>query len=113
MRATGLLKRELPFRLDFRLEIVLEYGAVTKEQDWLAIRHALKSWIINEAQRLENGCHVLGDITGVPFRLHVTKASDRRPGVFFARFEPTDDTLPARIRSNSSERPRNLRNTKV
>lgn len=31
-------------------------------------------------------------------KLCVRKASDRRPGIFFARFEPLDDTLPARVR---------------
>jgi hypothetical protein len=35
LRAIHLLERELPFRLDFRLQIALEYDAVTKGQDWL------------------------------------------------------------------------------
>jgi len=94
--AAGGLEQELPSKP--RLKITLEYDAVSRGQNWAAIRQALNGWITNEAPRLTDGRHVLDSIPGVPFRLHVTKATDRRPGVFFARWEPDDDTLPGRIR---------------
>lgn len=97
MQAAGGLEQELPQKPSFRLNITIEYDAVTKGQDWASIRQSLKNWIIDDAPRLDDGRHVLDHIPGIPFRLHVRKASDRPPGVFFSRFEPHDDTLPARI----------------
>jgi hypothetical protein len=97
IRAAGGLEQELPSTLPFHLRITLEYKAVTKGQDWTAVRAALKSWITNQATHLTDGRYVLDSIPGVPFRLNVTKASNRRPGVLFARFEPDDTTLPDRI----------------
>lgn len=104
MQAAGGLEPELPSKPPFRLKISLEYDAVTRGQNWAAIRQALEGWITNEAPRLADGRHVLDSIPGVSFRLHVTKANDRRPGVFFARWEPDDDTLPDRIREQSTAR---------
>jgi hypothetical protein len=98
MRAAGGLEQDLPRKPPFRLSITLAYEAVTKGQNWAAIRQELKSWITSDAPRLADGRHVLDDVPGVPFRLRVTKASNRRPGVFFARWQPEDDTLPERIR---------------
>jgi len=97
LQAVGGLEQELPKKPSFRLNITLEYEAITKGQDWASIRQALKNWIIDDAPRLDDGRHVLGGIHSIPFRLHVKKASDRPPGVFFSRFEPNDDTLPGRI----------------
>jgi hypothetical protein len=71
---------------------------VTKGQDFAAIRRNLK-----------DGLSVLEDVDGVPFRLRVRKASDRRPGIFFARFEPKDDTLPARIREQFDRKAKKLK----
>lgn len=98
MRIAGGLEKQLPIKPSFRLTVTLEYDAVTKGQEWAAIRQTLKSWVIEEAPRLVDGRHVIDDIPGVPFRLYVKKATDRPPGVFFARFEPADNTLPDRIR---------------
>lgn len=98
-RAAGGLEQELPSNTPFRLTITLEYHAVSRGHNWAAIRQALKDWITNEAPRLADGPDVLDGIPGVPFRLHVTKASDRHPGVSFARWEPDDDTLSDRIRA--------------
>jgi hypothetical protein len=108
MRAAGGLEQELPSRPPFRLRITLEYDAITKGQDWTAIREALRSWITNGAPRLEDGRHVLDGIPGVPLRLHITKVSDRRPGVFLARFEPGDDTLLDRIREQFDRKGKKL-----
>lgn len=97
MQAVGGLEQELPQKQSLRLNITIEYDAVTKGQDWASIRQSLKNWIIDDAPRLEDGRHILDSLPGIPFRLHVKKASDRPPGVFFSRFEPHDDTLHTRI----------------
>ena len=98
MKAVGGLEQELPYKPPFRLNITLEYGAVTRGQDWKAIRQSLKNWIINDVPSLDDGLYVIDNICNVPFRLHVKKASSRPSGVIFARFEPNDNTLPDRIR---------------
>lgn len=98
IQAVGGIEKEITASLPFRLNITIEYDAVTKGQNWATIRQNLKAWIINESPHLNDGLSVLENVHGVPFRLRVRKASDRRPGIFFARFEPMDDTLPARIR---------------
>lgn len=98
MRAAGGLERELNSTPPVLLIITIEYNAVGKGQNWDAIRAALKSWVTNKAPRLPDGKSVLADLPNIPFRLHVVKSSERRPGVFFARFEPHDDTLPVRIK---------------
>jgi len=97
MQAAAGLEQELPQKPSFRLNIILEYDAIAKGQDWVKIRQALRSWIIHDAPLLDDGRHVLNCIPGLPIRLYVKKASDRPPGVFFSRFEPHDDTLPVRI----------------
>ena len=45
---------------------------------------------------------------GIPFRLHVTKASDRRRGLLFARYEPIDDALSDRIRTQLDRKAQKL-----
>lgn len=99
MRAAGNLEQELASPPAFRLSITLEYDAVGVGQNWTAVRAALTNWITNEAPRLPEGRSLVENAPGIPFRLHVLKSSERRPGVFFARFEPDDDTLPARVRA--------------
>ena len=99
MRVAGGLERELDNRLTFRLRVTLKYEAVMKGQNWPGIRQALKNWITTEAAKLEDGRHVLEGIPGMPFRLHVSKASDRAPGLYLSRLEPSDTTLPCRMRN--------------
>ena len=108
MQAVGRVEKELTTLLPFRLNIIIEYDAVIKGQDWAAIRRNLKAWIINESPRLVDGRRVLENVHGIPFRLRVSKASDRRPGIFFARFDPKDDTLPARIRKQFDRKAKKL-----
>ncbi len=99
MRATGKLEQELPSTPPFRLSITLEYNAVGIGQNWVAVRAALRSWVSNKAPSLPEGRSLVENAPGIPFRLHVVKSSERRPGVFFARFQPDDDTLPARVKA--------------
>jgi hypothetical protein len=98
MQAVGGIEKELTVSLPYRLNITIDYDAISKGQNWAIIRQNLKTWIINESLLLSDGLIILEDVQGVPFRLRVRKASDRGPGIFFARFEPLDDTLPARVR---------------
>lgn len=108
MRAAGGIEQELPSTPRFRLRIILEYKAVTVGQDWAAVRLALKNWITKRTQLLTDGHHVLEDIPGVPFRLYVTKKSDRPAGVFLGRFDPGDDTLSDRIREQFDRKAKKL-----
>jgi hypothetical protein len=99
VRAAGGLERE--FRDNpppFRLRITLEYDAVGKGQDWPEIRAALMNWVTKQAPLLTDGNIVVDSSRSIPFRLHVAKASERRHGVFFARFVPDDDSLAARVK---------------
>jgi hypothetical protein len=107
MQAVGGLEHQLP-PLPFRLRIVLQYHAVSKGQHWPAIRQALTSWIIREAPQLADGGHIIYTIPGVPFPLHVEKACHHGHGVSFGRYEPGDDTLPARIREQFARKAEKL-----
>jgi hypothetical protein len=97
-QVVGGLEAELAISPACRVSITLEYHGVHPGQDWLAIRQALKIWITRAVPYLSDGRHVVEEIPGVPFRLHVAKASERPPGLSFTRYEPLDDTLSARIR---------------
>lgn len=108
IKAVGGIEKELP-KLPFRLNITIEYDAVTKGQDWPDIRGNLKTWIINESPQLPDGQQVIEGIQGIPFCLHVKKASDRPSVIFFARFEPKDDTLPTRIRKQFDRKGKKLK----
>ncbi len=89
-QVVGDIEQTLQVRPDFRLEIVAEYGAVAKGQNWPMIREAIAEWIINAAPKMPDGHHVLRDLAGVPFTLHVFKASDRPPRLVFGRCAPKD-----------------------
>jgi hypothetical protein len=98
MQAAGGLEDELDHKPLFRLSVTIEYDAVRKGQNWRAIRAELKTWLTKKAPELADGKSVVENVPGIPFRLHVVKASDRRPGVFFARYEPEDETLSERVK---------------
>jgi len=95
----GNIAQELPFRVTFRMNITVEYGAVKKGQPWATIHEGIKDWIIREARNLPEGHHVINGVPNVPFRLDVRKMNRRRPGIIVARFAPEDDSLPIRIRN--------------
>jgi hypothetical protein len=107
-RVVGGLEKELPSVLPFRLTITVEYPAIAVGQDWGIARLALKTWITYETSPLADGRHVLDNISDLPFRLYVTKASGRPPGVFFSRFEPSDSTLPKRLRAQLDRKAKKL-----
>lgn len=99
MRAVGDIERELDVS-QARLNITIDYDAVTLGQDWSAVRAALKGWVVGVAPHLVDGRHVIEASAAIPFRLHLVKSSARPPGVFFGRFAHDDDTLSARIRAS-------------
>jgi hypothetical protein len=98
MLVVGGLKNEIN-SIPFRLRIMIEYGALGKGQKWKAIRESLKKWIINDAYNLIDGRHLVVNVPGIPFRMHVMKQSNRPAVLFFGRFEPDDDTLHIRVRN--------------
>ena len=98
IRAVGGVEQEVEGSLPFRLSITIEYSAVGKGQDWAAIRRALAAWLINQTAALPDGRSLVTGLPGIPFRLHIVKSSEQRPGVFFARFQPEDETLSVRVR---------------
>ncbi|MFZ5447571.1 MAG: hypothetical protein ACOZFS_02915 [Thermodesulfobacteriota bacterium] len=96
MRAAGELEKELP-KLPYRLNITLEYDAITKGQDWGAIRETLKTWVIENCPQLPDGRYTLENLPGIPFQLRVKKQTDRPPRIIFGRIAPEDKSLPGRI----------------
>lgn len=96
LRVIEGLEQELSGSLLFHLFVILEYRAVTTGQDWKQIRLALKNWIVNRAEFLADGDHILDDVSGVPFKLHVHKDTNMPSRLFFARFTPEDNTLSER-----------------
>ena len=107
-QAVGGIEKELSGLVPFRLNITIEYEAVTKGQDWATIRQNLKTWIINESPRLDDGRSVLKDGYGIPFPLRVRKASGRPPGIFFDRSGGKDDNLLFRIREQFDRKAKKL-----
>lgn len=108
MQIIGDLEQEFSSQLPFHLYITLEYNAITTNQDWKAIHQALKIWIIGDALRLKEGHHVLGNVPGVPFKLHVDKKIGFPPSLFFARFPFQDNTLANRIKTQCDRKAKKL-----
>lgn len=100
MKVLGDLEQELnPLPLKFNLFVSIEYDAITKGQDWSAIKQALRRWILEESPCLKDGPHVLNNNPGIPFSIHVNKEATDSPGrLSFSRFDPNDNTLPCRIK---------------
>jgi hypothetical protein len=96
-KAVGRIENELSKKMSFRLNIGIDYRAVTKGQDWNAIYLAMKYWIENKSLDLKDGFHVIRGILQIPFDLQVKKASHRPPGLFFKRIVQEDNTLPELI----------------
>jgi hypothetical protein len=99
MQVVGGLEQEFSGSIPFRLSITLEYRAVKKGQSWSAIRNAIRTWLSTDALLLREGNHILDNIRGVPFRLHIAKDSGRPCALRFRRFDPGEDTtLSDRLR---------------
>jgi hypothetical protein len=112
MQVVGGLKREIP-DIAFRLRVGFDFYAITKGQDWVAIRNAIKNWIIEDAPNLADGRHIVRDIPGVPFLLNVEKKIGRRPGVYFSRLvKPDEQGLSERMRKLIKRKERKLRKYK-
>ena len=96
----GGLEQEFESQLSFRMSIMFPYDAATKGRvrDRVAIRNALKSWILEKSPHLEFGKHNLDNIPGIPFSLTIDKRNSHIPGVAFWRSQPDDDTLSCRVK---------------
>ena len=97
MKVIGDLENELN-PLPFNLEVSIEYDAITKGQDWPAIKQALKGWINQDVPRINDGSHLIGGIPGIPFKLNVHKELCSPGRLFSKRNIPDDCTLPSRIK---------------
>ena len=100
MKVLGDLEQELnPLPFKFNLVVSIEYNAITTGQDWSGIKQALRSWILEESPLLKDGHHVLNNIPGIPFSIHVNKEATEFPRrISFSRFDLDDCTLPCRIK---------------
>ena len=101
LRVVDGLDRVISDIVDCGFTITLEFQAIAKGMDWYCIRDDLQKWIVDYAPSLENGNHKItlpaSSPIEFPIVMHVWK--EPTPSIVgFARFEPEDDTLPARIR---------------
>lgn len=97
IQVIGDLEQEFESQLSFRISIMFPYDAATKGKgrDRIAIRKALKSWILEKSPHLEFGKHDLTNIPGIPFQLKVDKRTSHIPGVAFWRSKPVSVILNA------------------
>jgi hypothetical protein len=113
IQVVGGLEEELSHSMSFRLRITLHYDAVARGQNWSNIRNSVKYWITHDAPHIADGTHIIEDISEVPFRIYVTKASDRPPGLYFARIAPADATLVNRLRKQLDRKAKKLQKYKL
>ncbi len=101
LQVVGGLELELNDIINYRLNIKLRHSAVNqktvKKQQGEVIRKNLKEWIVKESPALTDGEHVIDNIPGIPFFMHIKKTSDRPPGIFFNRTLPKDSSLKERV----------------
>ena len=95
-------------KLPFYLKIRFKYGVITTNQDWKAINQALENWIIKESPCLDEGEHVLNNITDVPFELIVKKDLSSPPTLVIYRDAPNDKTLSKRIKKQCDGKAKKL-----
>lgn len=98
LQVFGALEAEFHDKLPFYLGITVDYESVAVGQNWPSVRAALTDSVAKGAPRLPDGSHVVRDVAGVPFPLHVRKSCSRRPGLFVSRFAPADTTLAERVK---------------
>lgn len=98
MKVINDLEQEFA-NLPFYLRIAFEYEAITTKQNWVAIREALKKWILEDAPCLSvPKPYTPYPISGIPFNIYVTKDTNPSGCVRFSRFAPNDHTLSDRIK---------------
>ena len=107
----GGLEQEFESQLSFSMSIMFPYDAATKGKvrDRIAIRKALKRWILEKSPHLEFGKHDLSNIPGIPFHLTIDKRTSHIPGVAFSRSKPDDDTLNCRVKELLDRKARKLK----
>ena len=102
------LEAKLSSKLPFYLKIRLKYGAITTNQDWKAINQALENWIIKKSPCLDEGEHVLDNVTDVPFELMVKKDLSSPPKLVIYRDPPNDKALSKRIKKQCDRKAKKL-----
>lgn len=108
LKVVGELEAEFLNKVPYRLDIIFHFESINKGQNWQSIRNALNSWITNYSPLLSDGKHKINGIEGIPFEFHAIKASIRHPGLTFARIDPGDKTLAARLRQQLSKKAEKL-----
>lgn len=94
-KAVGGLEDEVQGCVSAHLSIATRYDAVTIGQDWVAIRSALKTWICEKADQIDEGRSEIV-IDGVPFPVIIGKRNDLPAGVYFSRLvDENSETLSA------------------
>jgi hypothetical protein len=95
----GTLEDEFRGRLGFYLSIVFDWSCIQKGQNWGDTNQALRRWIVRDAVVLADGRHKISSAQGIPFAFHVSKGGPLKlDGVYFARWDPKDQTLSERLR---------------
>ena len=98
LKVIGNLEQEFA-NLPFYLGITFENSAITIGQDWIAIREALKNWILEDTPNLSvDKPYTPYKVPGIPFKIYVTKNRDLSGRLRFSRFDPGDNTLPNRVK---------------
>ena len=101
LRVVGGLDQVIDDCVDCGFTVTLNFFAIGKGMDWNCIRDDLRKWIEDHASLLGNGVHeiILPTSTPVEFPIVMRVWKGLAPSIVgFARFDPEDDSLPARIR---------------
>ena len=111
LRVVEGLGQDISDCVDCGLTITFDFYAIGKGMDWSGIRADLKNWIVDRARSLENGSHEIILPTSTPTEFPVVMRVGKKPApscVRFDRFDPEDDTLPARTRELLDRKARKL-----
>ena len=105
-----MAKLKESYRIQNRLTFKpLHYEGIQRGQKWSALRERLKTWVVHSSPGLTDGVHVLNGEIGLPFEVRVVKRRSRRPGLYFLRGKPDDDTLENRCQIQLSRKAKKLR----
>ena len=109
MQAVNGLEEELSPKLNYRLSIEFPYEGIQRGQKWSMLRECLKTWVVHSSPDLTDGVYVLNGEIGLPFEVRVVKRCSRRPGLYFLRGKPDDDTLENRCQTQFTRKAKKLR----